>query len=142
MKILEPSEEQSVKYYSSISQHKNKLAVLIRGEWVPISFDVLDFIDCDKIGYHTAIVTDGDDIGFNYPVGECRLYIDQYVYHDEYGSELRTLPKWYGEGFYTQMLSGDAFINSDTNSLGVSNEYRLRVGLNYALADKTLPAVE
>lgn len=142
MKILEPSEEQAVKYYSSISQHKNKLSVLIRGEWVPISFDVLDYIDCECIKSHTAIVTDGDDIGFNYPVGECHLYIDQYIYHDEYGAELRTLPKWYGEGVYTQMLSGDAFINSDTNSLGVSNDYRLRVGLNYALADKTLPAVD
>lgn len=141
MKILESNDSPSVKYYSSISQHKHKnsLAVLKRGEWLPISYDVLDFIDCECVKSHRAFLLDGDDLGWHFPVGECKLYTNEYVYHNEHGTELRTLPEWFGAGMYQKALTMDAFINSDCESLGVVNEYRLRVGLSYAMADKTLP---
>lgn len=142
MKILEPSKETGVEYYSSISQHKNKLAVVKKGEWCPISFDCIDYIDCKKIHSHRAVVTDGDDIGYNFPVGECRFYTDSYVYHDENGNERHILPEWFGPGFYDEALTDQAFINADTCSLGVRNGYVLRVGLSYALADKNIPPVE
>ena len=87
--VLLSDERPAVKYRSSISQHKNKLSVVQRGEWVPISFDVLDWISEDGIKTHRAIVTDGDDIGFNYSVAEEQMLTDYYITHnydiDEYG---------------------------------------------------------
>lgn len=139
MKILESNDSPTVRYKSSISQHRNTLCVMKRGEWLPISYDVLDFIDCERIECHRAFMTDGDDIGWHYPVGECTLYTNQYVYHDEYGTELRTLEDWFGTGMYLEALTKRAFINSDLEALGIVNKYRLRVGLSYAIADKTLP---
>lgn len=139
MKILTSYDAPTVRYKSSISQHRNTLCVMKRGEWLPISYDVLDFIDCECVRSHRAFMTDGDDIGWHYPVGECKIYNTEYVYHDDHGTELRTLPEWFGAGMYLAAKRNDAFINSDTEALGVCNEYRLRVGLSYAMADKTLP---
>lgn len=142
MKVLEPVDNPQAKYHSSISQYSNMLAVLKRGEWCPISFDVIDYIDCEEVKSHKAIVSDGDNVGYHFPVGECVLYTNEYVYHDENGVELRTLPEWFGAGFYNKALDRKAFINFDDCSLGVRNRFRLRIGLNYALAEKNLPVVE
>ena len=142
MRVLEACDNPVVKYNSSISQHSNTLCVLIRGEWCPISFDVLDYIDCEEAKSHRAIVTDGDDIGFNFPVGECCLVNNEYVYHDGDRKELRTLPEWFGAGMYEAYIKKDTFTNFDNTALGTTQEYRLRIGLNYALADRTLPSVE
>lgn len=139
MKILPSYDAPTVRYKSSISQHKGPLAVMKKGEWCPISYDVLDFIDCETVRSHRAYVTSGDDLGWHFPVGECILYTNEYVYHDNYITELRTLPEWFGAGLYKATNASDAFINSDLEALGVVNKYRLRVGLNYAIADKTLP---
>ena len=139
MKILESYDAPTVRYKSSISQHKNSLCVMKKGEWCPISYDVLDYIDCECIKSHRAYATDGDDLGWHFPVGECKIYNNQYVYHDNYTTEIRTLPEWFGAGIYRMAHASDSFINSDLEALGVVNEYRLRVGLNYAIADKTLP---
>lgn len=139
MKILTSCDAPTVRYKSSISQHRNTLCVMKKGEWLPISYDVLDFIDCECARSHRAYMTDGDDLGWHYPVGECKIYNTQYVFHDHYGKELRTLPEWFGAGVYEQMIDKNAFVNSDTEALGVVNETRLRVGLSYAIADKTLP---
>lgn len=87
-------------------------------------------------------MTDGDDIGYNYPVGECKFYTDEYVYHDEKGTELRALPHWFGEGFYKANVNSNSFINADNGALGTHNEYNLRVGLSYARARETLKGVE
>lgn len=139
MKILESNDSPTVRYKSSISQHRNTLCVMKRGEWLPISYDVLDFIDCECVASHKAYMSDGADAEWQYPVGECKIYNTEYVFHDEYGSELRPLPEWFGAGMYLAALRKNAFINSDTEALGICTETRLRIGLNYAVADKTLP---
>ena len=67
---LEPDEKPEVFWHSSISQKKNTLSVLVRGEWLPISFDSLDYIECSNDSEtkgcgklhpvsHKAILTDG-----------------------------------------------------------------------------------
>lgn len=140
--ILQSEDNPDVFKHSSISQHKNKFSVYTNGQWLPISYDVIDFIDCERIESHRAIVTDKDDIGYNFPTKKCCYYTDEYVYHDNNGTELRELPHWFGEGFYEASINEQDFINSDNGSLGVRNKYTLTTGLDYALATKTLDPAE
>lgn len=139
---LEPEEKPDVFWHSSISQHKNTLSVMQRGEWVPICYDVLDYIACEGVVSHPATVTDGDDIGFDFDVAEQTIFTDKYIYHDEYGIELRKLPHWFGEGYYEAFYHNSSFINSDESALGERQKEVRRVGLSYALASKTLEADE
>lgn len=142
LSILEPNESPDVEYHSSISQHKNKLSVMQRGEWVPISFDVLDWINCEGIQSHLAIVTDGDDIGFNFDVDEETLLSDTYLMADFVDTIVEPLPAWYGTGDYQKFVQARDFVNSDYESLGHRTASELRIGLNYALAKNTLPAAD
>ena len=140
--ILIANEDRQVERKSSIAQHRSTFSVVKKGEWIPISFDVLDYIDCDTARSHKAIVTDDPNtIGYNFPVAECKYYTDEYVFYNHRNKELRQLPHWFGEGFGEVFIDSLAFLNSDTNSLGVRNEYRLRTGLDYYLAKENLPAV-
>lgn len=141
MPTLEPDEKPEVFYHSSISQHKNKLSVMQRGEWVPISFDVLDYINCETgIGAHKAIVTDGDDIGFDFPTGSETLLSDMYLTGDLQTLVTEELPTWFGTGEYQKWVEARGYVNSDRDSLGHRTAQGLRIGLNYALARKTLEA--
>ena len=142
MEILESCDKPQVKYHSSISQHKNTLCVMKKNEWCPIAFDSIDYIDCDHIGSHRACVTDGDDIGFHYDVKNCKVITRNYLYHDRNQVVLKTLPEWFGSGYYEDVLTGQAFVNADNGALGTENLLNLRIGLNYAIADEMLPAVE
>ena len=148
-KWLEPDEKPEVFWHSSISQDKHTLSVLKRGEWVPISFDSLDYITCAndkeicsglKTVSHCAILTDGPDIGYHFGVGECK-YISKTVFtHDHVGIETKALPAWMGEGTYDTYVENEAFINANCETLGLAQETNLRVGTAYALARKTLPS--
>ena len=136
--ILTAEDDTRVNYHSSISQHSNKLHILKGGEAVPISFDVLDYIDCDRLVSHRAILADGDDIGFNFPTGSCTYVSDEYIYMDGDRKELRQMPHWFGEGTYEAFIKEYDFINADNGSLGSRNKITTTVGLNYALAEETL----
>ena len=139
-KLLIAEEEREVEYHSSISQHKNKFSVYRAGEWIPISYDVLDYIGCDKVVSHQAIMTDGDDIGFMFDVNERTYYTDTYLVYDSQGTRVKNLPHWFGEGMYEEHYTELDFLNAANGSLGVTNKQTLRVGLNYALARRTLPS--
>lgn len=136
--ILEPDEQTTVKYHSSISQHKNKLSTLRGGEWLPLSYDALDYINCYEVGSHRETVTDTADIGYDFSVCERQFYTDQYIYHDEKHLEMRTLDSWFGAGEYATVVDANAFINSDTGALGERTLNKLRIGTKYALAEETL----
>lgn len=140
MSVLEPSEEADVAYHSSVSQHKNKLSVFQRGEWVPISFDALDYIDCNGTKSHRAIVTDGDDIGYNFSVANEVLLSDAYLTGDYEGIVVEKLPVWFGTGEYEKYISARDYVNSDSEALGIRNGQKYRVGLSYALAKNILPS--
>lgn len=141
-RVLEPDEKPEVFYHSSINQHKNKLSVLKGGEIVPISFDAIDYIDCNHIESHTAILTDGDDIGFEFPVDEKTYCSDIYATYDTQGVREEKLPCWFGEGFYEKYFDERSFLNFDNGALGVKNKETIRIGLDYALANRTLEADE
>lgn len=141
MPVLEPDEKPEVFYHSSISQYRNRLSVMQRGEWVPISFDVLDYINCETgVGSHLSTVTDGDDIGFDFPVDEETLLSDTYLTADYERTYFKDLPIWFGTGKYEKHEQGRAFVNSDCESLGRRDSQTIRIGTSYALALKTLEA--
>lgn len=138
--ILEPVMDSQVERKSSNYQYKGFLSVLKRNSWVPISFDVLDYIDCNKVVSHKAIVTDKEFIGYHYPVKECKYYIDQYVVSDSQKTTLKALDEWFGAGFYEAFEDKRVIVNADNGSLGQRNELNLKVGLDYVTAKKTLKA--
>jgi len=141
MPILEPCDNPRVRYHSSISQHKNTLSVMKKGEWCPIAFDALDWADCGELGSHTAILALSDDIGYEFQVGDTFVHTEKFLYADKDGLVLKVLPAYYGEGYYYAAQDGHTFVNADNGALGEFNKYHLRVGENYAISDKILPAV-
>jgi len=140
MEYLEIADEHRTVTKSSISQARDTKLSLSNGvgAFLPIVFDNLDYIDCDRVKSHPIIVSTVDDLDYQYPVRECTYYTDEYVYVDEHGSELRTLPHWFGEGFYTKYVDTSNFINFDTESLGTRNKETLQGGLHYTTAIDTL----
>lgn len=153
-KWLEPDEKPEVFWHSSTSQEKHTLSVLKRGEWVPISFDSLDYITCEnkdqccggkkcnqlKAVTHCAILTDKPDIGYRYGVGNCRYLSMMLLTHDYVEEVQRPLPVWMGKGTYTDYVEAEAFVNADNEALGLVNDINLRIGTAYALAKRTLPS--
>lgn len=140
MEFLPSADEHRLKTKSSISQAKDDIFSVHNGagEYLPLEFDFLDYIDCDKIKSHRIIVSTSDELAYQYPVEKCVYYTDEYIYVDEHGKELRTLPHWAGEGFYEAYVDRNAFINFDKESLGVKNKQLVDIGLNYAVALDTL----
>lgn len=136
MDFLPAADEHRTVTKSSISQAKDHVLSVTNniGQYFPIVFDHLDYIDCDQIKWHQEIVSDSDELAYMYPVSECTYYTDQYIYVDEYGKELRTLPHWAGEGFYEVFVDKHTFVNFDDQALGVRNKQTLQNGLHYVEA--------
>ena len=140
--ILYNADAPQVEKKSSITQHKGKFSIVSQGEYIPISYDVLETIGCDGAKTHRAVLSlDPDDIGYTYPVAECRLVENNWVYYDEQGLVTKKLPAWFGSGEYQSFNDFLAFVNADNGALGVRNDIELRVGLDYYQAKKTLPAI-
>lgn len=150
MEVLFPSEEKRIKTLSSIDQYSKFIATYERGGWAPIEFDFIDYIKCigceggDKyeVVTHPVIIEFDDSIGYNFPIGECELITDDYLKFDRNGTELLPLPECMGDGFYERALDGEEIISFDNSALGVRNNYKLKIGQDYYLADEILPAAD
>lgn len=150
MEVLFPSEEKRIKTLSSIDQYSKFIATYERGGWAPIEFDFIDYIKCigceggDKyeVVTHPVIIEFDDTIGYNFPIGECELIADDYLKFDRDGTELLSLPECMGDGFYERALNGEEIINFDDSALGIRNNYKLKIGQDYYLADEILPAAD
>lgn len=151
MNILFPDEEKNIKVLSSIDQYSKFLSVYERGGYTPIEFDFIDYIKCidceggDKyeVVTHPVIIEFDDPIGYNFPIGECEFVTDEYLKFDRDGTELLPLPECMGDGFYERALDGEEIVNFDNGTaLGVRNNYRLKIGQDYYLANEVLPAEE
>lgn len=146
--ILYPVDDAQVHRHSSIDQFRGFLSVMIKGGWAPIVFDQLDGINCETIKSHPVILSLGDDIGYVFPEAHCTYASDHFVYFDKEGVEQKLLPECFGEGgeFYDAFIKSNSFVNFDGpdggSSVGVHETKTLRTGLDYVLADKTLPSVE
>lgn len=149
MEILFPDEERKIKTLSSIDQYAKFISVYERGGYTPIQFDFIDYIKCvgceggDKYEAvtHPVIIEFDDPIGYHFPIGECSFTTDEYPRFDQNGSELLPLPEYYGDGFYERALDGEEIVNfDDGTALGIRNNYKLKVGQDYNLAEDILPA--
>ena len=144
MEMLYPDEERQINRHSSIDQFKDFLSVIERGGYTPIVFDQLDGSNCEGIHSHPVVISFGDDIGYQYEDAECTYFSDKFVYFDKEGVEQKLLPECMGgKGeFYDVFVRSNIFVNfDDDTSIGAHDKIRLRVGTDYVLADKTLPAV-
>lgn len=125
---------------SSISQARDTKLSLSNGigQFIPIVFDNLDYIDCDRVVSHKVMVSDSDELAFEYPVKECTYFSDEYVYVDEKGTELRELPEWFGAGFYRASVDRNNFVNFDDQAFGTRDADTLQTGLHYVEASSTI----
>lgn len=148
MKILFPDEEKRVETKSSIDQYSKFIATYERGGWTPIEFDFVDYIKCvgceggDKyeVKTHPIIIEFDDKIGYNFPIGECSIVTDEYPVFDQDRVELLPIPEGMGDGFYEAYKGDSEIVNFDDAALGTRNRYRLKIGQDYYLATKILPA--
>lgn len=144
--ILYPDEgNEQVHRHSSIDQFKGFLSVMKKGGWAPIVFDQLDGINCETIISHPIIISWGDDLGYIFPEAHCSYASDKFVYFDKKGVRHRVLPECFGGGgeMYEEFINANTFVNFDNDtSVGSHNTLRLRTGLDYVIADETLPAVD
>lgn len=143
--MLYPDETSQVKRHSSIDQYKGFFSVIKQGGYTPIVFDQLDGINCDGIHTHPVVLSFTDDIGYHFSDAECVYISDKFVYFDKEGVEQRLLPECMGgKGeFYDVFVRSNIFVNfDDDTSIGTHDKIRLRVGTDYVLADKTLPAAD
>lgn len=141
MDYLPSADEHRTKTKSSISQARDIKLSLSNGvgEFLPIVFDHLDYIDCDKVASHKITVSTSNELDYEYPIGECTYYTDEYVYIDEHGSELRKLPHWFGEdSFYQTYVDRNALVNFNKESFGTRNRQMLQVGKHYVVANDNL----
>lgn len=151
MDILFANEERRTKNLSSIDQYRKFISTYERGGWAPIEFDQLDYIECigceggDKyrVVSHPVIIEFGDNIGYDFPIDECGFTTDDYLMLDKDETELLPLPEFYGDGFYESHEKSNVIPNFDDGSgLGIRNNYRLKIGTDYTLANDFLPADE
>lgn len=141
MEILLNSDERRVEEHSSIHQFSHFLAVHKQGEYVPISFDILETARCAEIKSHRAILTDDKRWnGYFYPVATCTKHSQDVVFGDHQGVGERPLPPCQGKGNYLTFVNENQAVHDKVEFLGVKNKVRYRVGLNYYLAKETLPA--
>ena len=144
MDILYPVEDAQVRRYSSIDQFGQFVSAWKQGGWAPIVFDQLDGITCDEIKTHPVII-EWSGLGYVFPEGRCTYSSDRFIYVDKQGVEQKLLPECMGgKGeFYDYYVNKSSFVNFDNDaSLGVHNTKRLRVGLDYVIANETLPPAD
>lgn len=135
---LNDADQTDTHRHSSINQYGAFLSVKKGGVNIPLRFDSLDWINCEGIKTHPVIISDGNDIGYNFPVGHYTYFTDTYLIMDRKEVVVKELPKWYGEGWYEKALNEKVFTNLDGASLGMRNRVDLRIGKDYVLTDKIL----
>lgn len=138
MEYLNDADENNIHRHSSVDQYGAFLSVKKGGVNIPLRFDSLDWINCEGIKTHPIIVSDGTDLGFNFPVGHYTYFTDTYLVMDRKEVVAKRLPKWYGEGWFEKALDEKVFTNFDDGSLGMRNRVDLRIGLDYVAADEVL----
>lgn len=145
--VLHPDEEgrpdNRLLKRSSIDQFEDSALHIVRGgRAIPLSWDKIDYVDCKCVHSHRVMSGAENGLGYNFPVGNCRVTTDTYAIVDDYGERTEQLPAWFGEGFYRKMVDRQTYVNSDTNSLGIHNVENLRIGLDYFQAERTLEPEE
>ena len=147
--LLPPEGDTKLENKSSISQFSRLFSALVGGEWVPIMFDEIEYVECAdpckdtyRVKSHRAALTDGDDSQFTYPVGTCHYWNDEYVLTDVQETVVKELPSYFGSGTYEKFEKYKTFTNGDNGSAGLRNKLTYRIGLNYWTAKNSLDAIK
>ena len=141
MEVLYHEDNTAIHAHSSIDQFSTFLSEYRGGAYIPIEFDQIDYISCDKVESHPVIVDNGENIGYIFSDGEHEYITDEYPLFSRTEDVLKELPKEYGEGFYQSHEEFDSITNfDDATALGTRNRNKIRVGQHYYLADEILPA--
>ena len=138
IEYLNDADETDIHCHSSVDQYGAFLSVKKGGVNIPLRFDSLDWINCEGIKTHPIIVSDGTDLGFNFPVGHYTYFTDTYLIMDHKEVVVKKLPEWFGTGWFEKALNKKMFTNFDDGSLGERNRVDLRIGLDYVSADNVL----
>lgn len=139
MEILYSSDDKKIKRHSSITQHRDKFSVHAQGSWLPISYDVIDSIICDKVNSRRAILSLAPhDIGYTFPTATCEKTFKTLLLTDKYGVVTEELPEWFGSGLYQKFIDEYALTKGDNHPLGVKNKINYKIGLDYYLANETI----
>lgn len=139
MDFLPGASKKETKTLSSIAQAKeHTLSVYKAGRYVPIVFDKIDYIDCDKVVSHKVIISDSDELAYDYPVDHCVYLTDKYVTAEREEAELKALPCWAGEGWYREYVDNDVIVNFDNQAFGERSCEPVDIGLHYVEATDTL----
>lgn len=138
--FLPSANERRAKVKSSINQAKGKLLSVrtSAGEYVPIEFDFIDYIDCNKIHSHRVTIAETSEPYYEYPVAHCTFLSDIYVTFDEKGEEIKPLPCWAGDGWYREYVNTRTYVNFDDQAFGTRNAQHVDIGLSYVEALDTL----
>lgn len=138
--FLEIADEHRTETKSSISQSRDTKISLTtgKGQFLPLVFDYLDYIDCNRVKSHPTTISLINELDYEYPVKECTYFTDKYVYTDEQGEELRELPEWFGAGFYRKYIDRNVIVNFDNEAFGTRNRQTLQTGLHYVRATDSL----
>lgn len=124
---------------SSIAQAKGKvLSIYMAGRYVPVVFDHIDYIDCDKVVSRRETISSSDELAYNYPVGHCNYFSEQYVQFDKEGVVAKPMPCWFGDGWYREYIKKRSYVNFDDQAFGILNKWRADIGLHYVEAVDTL----
>ena len=137
--MLYADDPDKIKRLSSITQHRDKFSVHAQGSWLPISYDVIDSIICDKVNSHRAILSlDPHNIGYIFPTATCEKTFKTLLLTDKYGVVTEELPEWFGSGLYQKFVDDYAVTEGDNHPLGLNNTVRYKLGLEYYLAKETI----
>lgn len=107
------------------------------GQFLPIVWDNLDYIDCGEIHTHPVIISYDDQLAYNYPVAHCTFYSDKYILHDG-EDKVEMLPEWFGAGFYRAANDNLEIVVDDVSSMGTRDADTLQIGLHYVEANDSL----
>lgn len=140
MDILLNEDRRPIQGKSSIHQFEGFLSIHKQGEYVPISFDILETAHCADIKSHRAILALKPWNGYTYPVATCVKVSQDVVYGDHQGIEERDLPPCQGKGKHLTFVDERQAVRDKLECLGVKNKVHYRVGLNYYQAEETLSA--
>ena len=142
IRTVHPIVDDQVERKSSINQHKDLLSVLIRGEWCPLVFNIVDGVECGKIQFHKTALRIRPGLNYTFPVGTCKYVKDNYLLTAKDRIELKPLCSYFGSGLYESREHKKVLTNIGHSALGYRQEKVLRVGKDYVVAKKTLKAVE
>ena len=102
-------EERPFELRSPAMQYSDYFAVYENSKWVPIQFDYMDYIDCDKVVTHPVIIEFNDEVGHKCPIDECGEVVGTNLVEGEKKDEMSILKHDEGKRTVKRVSSIDQY---------------------------------